>query len=79
VRNEAHGGAMGFPEGVAYWSKALAVETEKVVQRKREEMMQAELEVYGTCHRVQAQGEAVRHVRGMSGEMREAPDLCQVG
>ena len=31
---------------VAYWSKALAVETEKVVQRKREEMMQAELERY---------------------------------
>ena len=29
---------------VAYWSQALAVETEKVVQRKREEMMQAELE-----------------------------------
>jgi len=31
---------------VAYWSKALAVETEKVVQRKRDEMMQAELERY---------------------------------
>ena len=31
---------------VAYWSKARAVETEKVVQRKREEMMQAELERY---------------------------------
>jgi len=31
---------------VAYWSKALAVETEKVVQRKREEKMQAELERY---------------------------------
>ena len=31
---------------VAYWSKALAVETEKVVQRKREERMQAELERY---------------------------------
>src|SRR6476661_8916316 len=31
---------------VAYWSKALAVETEKVVQRKREEMMQAELEMF---------------------------------
>ncbi len=31
---------------VAYWSKALAVETEKVVQRKREEMMRAELERY---------------------------------
>jgi hypothetical protein len=26
---------------VAWWSKALSVETEKVVQRKREEMMQA--------------------------------------
>jgi hypothetical protein len=38
------------------WSKALAVESEKVVQRKREEMMQAELEVHGTCYRVQAQG-----------------------
>ena len=44
--NEPHGGAVGFPGGVAYWSKALAVETEKVVQRKREEMMQAELERY---------------------------------
>ena len=43
------------------WSKALAVESEKVVQRKREEMMQAELEVYGTCYRVQAQGKDVRH------------------
>jgi len=32
--------------GVAYWSKALAVETEKVVQRKRNEIMQAELERY---------------------------------
>ena len=31
---------------VAYWSKALSVETEKVVQRKRDEMMQAELERY---------------------------------
>jgi len=31
---------------VAYWSKALAVETEKVVQRKRVQMMQAELERY---------------------------------
>lgn len=31
---------------VAYWSKALAVETEKVVQAKRDEMMQAELERY---------------------------------
>ena len=31
---------------MGYWSKALAVETEKVVQRKREEMMQAELERY---------------------------------
>ena len=31
---------------VAYWSEALAVETEKVVQAKREEMMQAELERY---------------------------------
>jgi len=30
---------MGFPGGVAYWSKALAVATEKVVQRRREEMM----------------------------------------
>jgi hypothetical protein len=31
---------------VAYWSRALAVETEKVVQRKRDEMMKAELERY---------------------------------
>ena len=31
---------------MAYWSKALAVETEKVVQAKREEMLQAELERY---------------------------------
>ena len=31
---------------VAYWSKALAVETEKVVQKKRDELMQAELERY---------------------------------
>jgi len=30
---------MGFSGGVAYWSKALAVATEKVVQRRREEMM----------------------------------------
>ena len=31
---------------VAYWSKALAVETEKVVQAKRDEMLKAELERY---------------------------------
>jgi hypothetical protein len=31
---------------IAYWPKALAVETEKVVQKKRDEMMQAELERY---------------------------------
>ena len=31
---------------VGYWSTAVAVETEKVVQRKREQMMQAELERY---------------------------------
>jgi hypothetical protein len=31
---------------VAYWSKALAVETEKVVQAKRDEMLQAKLEPY---------------------------------
>ena len=40
---------------VAYWSKALAVETEKVVQRKREEMMQAELErTLKRCHPLMA-------------------------
>jgi hypothetical protein len=31
---------------VAYWFKALAVETEKVVQAKGDEMLQAELERY---------------------------------
>jgi hypothetical protein len=31
---------------VAYWSKAHAVETENVVQRKRDEMTEAELERY---------------------------------
>ena len=31
---------------VAYWSKALAVETEKVVQANRDKLMQAELERY---------------------------------
>jgi hypothetical protein len=31
---------------VAYWSNALAVKTEKVVQAKREEMLKAELERY---------------------------------
>ena len=65
---------------VAYWSKALAVETEKVVEGKARRQgtkarrhegedaagfeggsMQAELEVHGSRHRVQAQGEGVRH------------------
>ena len=31
---------------VAYWSKVLAVETEKVVQAKRDDMLKAELERY---------------------------------